>query len=165
MRSLPALLAALLLTACTAAQVQTTTQVTGHLATVAAQYDEARAVLNRRIALLPAEQADQWRAVLADADQIKVALESVGVPTQADATAIYATASALYARARALVEPELAGLPLADRLTVTRFDAALRGLATAYQSWTASPGGTESAMITQGLELAKVALQIGLLVL
>lgn len=161
MRSLPALLAALLLVACTT----TTTQVTGHLATAAAQYDGTRAALTRKIALLPAEKAEQWNAVLTDADSIKTTLEIVGVPTLDEATAIYATASALYARARALVKPELASMPLADRLTVTRFDAALRGLASAYETWRANPNTGQAEMISQGLELARTALQIGLLVL
>lgn len=160
-----------LLAACSSQQVVTSTQIAGNLAVAKTQYQETRSILARRIATLQdAKKAAEWQALLNDADTLKAALEAVWAaklaPTAADVAAIYASGATLYSTGINLVAPELASLPFEDQIRLRRFDATLRSLAAAYQSWLASPGSESAlAVSSQGLELAKLAIQLGMAIL
>lgn len=166
-RAALALAALLLLVACTSQQVQ----VSANLATVAGQYEPTRAALVRKIAAISDPQvAAEWQGVLSRADSLKADLEALYttglIPSVTDLALVYAQAAELHATATKLIAPELASLPLADQIRIRQFDTALRALASAYQSWRDSPTGAgQSEMFSSGLEVARLALQVGLMVL
>lgn len=150
---------------CSAQEVVTTVRLTSAATTVRADYDRAHQALERRIAGLPELDATQWRTFIRDADAYKAALEAMWgsvVTSQETAAALYETGVELYARALALVGPDLKTFPLADQILLRQMDSAVRRLAEAYQQWTANPDAAQrSEMVETGVEIVKLALQLG----
>lgn len=163
-------LLSLLISACSAQDVVTGAQISADLAVAQSAYAETRASVERRLSSLPDEKAAEVRALLADADSLKASIEAIWtdklIPTAADVSVLYQSGVALYARGTALVTPLLSSMPIADQIRVRRFGETMRSLGEHYQAWLASPTAqTQSALLSRGLELAKMAAQIGMVVL
>lgn len=160
----------LVATACTQQQAVSTLQVTSALTTVRADYARAHDTLERRLAQLPETDAMQWRALLRQADEFKATVETLRatatVPTEESMAALYETGVGIWARAHTLIAPDLKNLPINDQILLRQFDMSLRRLAKLYQEWIASPGAAHQAeMAAAGLELVRLALQLGVAVL
>lgn len=163
-------LLSLLISACSAQDVVTGAQISADLAVAQSSYAETRASVERRLASLSDEKATELRALLVDADSLKASVEAIWtdklVPTAADVTVLYQAGEALYVRGITLVTPLMSSMPLADQIRVRRFAETMKSLGEHYQAWQASPTAqTQSALLSRGLELAKMAVQIGMVVL
>ena len=161
---------ALLLNACSAQDVMTGAQISTDLAVPQSSYAETRASVERQLAGLSADKQVEVRALLADADTLKASIESVWteklIPTSAEAGVLYASGAALYLRGTALIAPLMPAMPIVDQIRVRRFGDTLRSLGEHYQAWLESPTAqSQAAMLSQGMELAKMAVQIGLVLL
>lgn len=161
---------ALLLNACSAQDVMTGAQISADLATAQSSYAETKASVERQLAGLSADKQIEVRALLTDADALKASIESVWneklIPTSAEVGILYTAGAALYLRGTTLIAPLLPSMPIADQIRVRRFGDALRSLGEHYQSWLESPTAqSQAAMLSQGMELAKMAVQIGLVLL
>lgn len=163
-------LLSLLISACSAQDVVTGAQISTDLAVAQSSYAETRASVERRLSSLSEEKAAEVRALLADADSLKASIEAIWtdklIPTAADVAVLYQSGVALYARGTALVAPLLSAMPIADQIRVRRFSETMKSLGEHYQAWQASPTAqAQSTLLTRGLELAKMAVQIGMVVL
>lgn len=159
----------LMLTACSGREAAATVQMTSALAQVKVNYAQARHALEARVAQLPEQTGVLWREFIRDADAYKAALETMWLSAAVShetMAALYETGVGLYARAHALIAPDLGHLPLNDQILLRQMDAALRRLAEAYQQWLNDPEAQRrSDMVSTGLELVKLALQLGVAVL
>lgn len=163
-------LLSLLISACSAQDVVTGAQISTDLAVAQSSYAETRASVERRLASLSEEKAAEVRVLLADADALKASIESVWneklIPTSAEVGVLYTAGAALYLRGTTLIAPLLPAMPIADQIRARRFGDALRSLGEHYQAWLESPTAqSQSAFLSRGLELAKMAVQIGMVVL
>jgi len=163
-------LLSLLISACSAQDVVTGAQISTDLAVAQSSYAETRASVERQLAGLSADKQVEVRALLADADALKASIESVWteklIPTSAEAGVLYASGAALYLRGTALIAPLMPAMPIVDQIRVRRFGDTLRSLGEHYQAWLESPTAqAQTAMLAQGMELAKMAVQIGLVLL
>lgn len=163
-------LLSLLISACSAQDVVTGAQISADLATAQSSYAETKASVERQLAGLSADKQTEVRALLADADALKASIEAVWneklIPTSAEAGVLYTAGAALYLRGTTLIAPLLPAMPIADQIRVRRFGDALRSLGEHYQAWLESPTAqAQTAMLAQGMELAKMAVQIGLVLL
>lgn len=163
-------LLSLLISACSVQDVVTGAQISTDLAVAQSSYAETRASVERRLASLSEEKAAEVRVLLADADSLKASIESIWndklIPTAADVVVLYQSGVVLYARGTALVAPLMSAMPIADQIRVRRFGETMQSLGEHYQAWQASPTAqSQSAFLSRGLELAKMAVQIGMVVL
>jgi hypothetical protein len=163
-------LLSLLISACSVQDAVTGAQISTDLAVAQSSYAETRASVERRLSSLSEEKAAEVRALLADADSLKASIEAIWtdklIPTAADVAVLYQSGVALYARGTALVAPLLSAMPIADQIRVRRFGDTLRSLGEHYQAWLESPTAqSQAATLSQGMELAKMAVQIGLVLL